>query len=192
MAKSFWVALAAVVAVGAVVVLLWTGGATAPSGEDARGDVAVGPEASPPQNPALADLVGSDVAVSGGEARFEVTLGTDVPDKLRDGSLTLRWDLIVEGVEAWIVEIDLNVAMNAALTSQQTNYGSSTVDETLPGEVQVEGDTLTLTFQTAGIKRFPSEFEWRLTSELDGSLEDVESALATDSLPNSGTAELAP
>ena len=186
MKKGVWIALAIVVVVGGIVLLLFTGGSSPQASGDAADDVAVGTERKPPEDASLADLVASEVTVSDGEVRFEATLGADIPNKIPDGSLELRWDLLTGGTESWIVQVNVNIGVSAAITSQQTNYGSSTVDDTLPGEVTVEGDSVTLLMDTGQIKGFPSDFQWRLTSTLDASMSDTRSAVATDTLPDSG------
>lgn len=192
MTKALWVALTVVAAVAAVVLLLFTGGGPSTPGRDAAGDVSVATEGDPPKETALADLLASDVTLSDGEAVFEATLGSQVPKKIDDGSLELRWDVVVDGTDSWIVQVNINLGVNAAITSHQTDYGSSTIDETLPGDVAVEGDRITLTIETDRIKGFPTDLRWRLTSTLDGALGDTSSALATDSLPDSGTNEVGP
>ena len=186
MNKTSWIAVAVVVVIGGIVLLLFTGGSSPGSGRDPEGDVSVGPGGDAPDDPSVADLLASDVTIAEGEVTFEARVGADIPKEIPGGSLELRWDLSQGGAQSWIIQANVNVGLSAAITATQTDYGSSTVDETLPGDVKAEGDTITLTLNTDRLEGFPDTFQWRLTSTLDGAMADTDSAVATDALPDTG------
>ena len=182
--KSLWVALGIIGSIVVVIVILNTGGATV-GPEDPRGDVAVSAGDSPPEDTSLADITRTEVRRDGDRILFEATLSQEIPRKVSGGALEFRWDISENGDETWIVTANLSSRLTAAITSQNTSYGSSTIDDTLPGTVAVDGDILTITLQASQSEKeeFPATFEWILTTTLDADLTDTSSAVATDSAP---------
>lgn len=176
-------------AIALVVVVLNVEGPEGGPG-DQSDDVSVAAGDNPPSDGALADIDSAVARRDGDRIVFEVTMNGDIPDKLRAGSLEFRWDLSENGEETWLVTANLSRRLSAAVISHDTGYGSSTIDDTLPGRVKAEGDTLTLTLEPNDIRAFPSSFEWILTTTLDADLADPASAVATDTAPDSGPGAL--
>lgn len=189
MSKNLAVALAIVGTIAVIVLLLATGGGGAGAGDE-RGDVSVGDGAAAPRDLGLADIVTATVTRQGDELVFETTLGAALPKRIPKGALELRWDLSEGGDETWIVSANLNLGPTAAVTSQRTNYGASTIDNSLPGSVERDGETLRVTLRPGEIDGFPTDFTWRLKTTLDADRGDVASAVATDSAPDSGEGKI--
>jgi hypothetical protein len=162
-----------------LIVLLVSGGTDAPSKfHDPSGDVAIADGDHPPRDTTLADVVEADVSRDGDELVFRAVMSDDIPARVQNGSLAWRWDVYVGGTGAWILSADLDVGANASLTSTETNYGSGTIDDTLPGDIEVDGKT------------FPDDFTWTLGTTLDGDRGNPTSALATDTAPDEGRGRL--
>ena len=190
MSKNFWVATGIVGLIAIVVLILATGGPPGTASGDQSGDVKVNEGAAPPQDTTLADVVGATVRRQGNDLVFEATLGQEIPDKIPNGSLELRWDVSEGGDDTWIVSANLNLGPTAAITSQKTSYGASTIDDSLPGSIEVDGDTLRVTVRAAEVDGFPTQFTWRLTTSLDADRADAASAIATDTAPDSGQGQV--
>jgi len=176
--------LGVIVLVGIVIVVLATGGGTPGSGGEATGDVEV--EGEGPDDPELADIAAVDVVREGSAIVFVAEMGQSIPERIDDGSLEWRWDLTVDGRDAWIVSAHVSTDVTAAVTSQLTPYGSSTIDQTMPGSVSVEGAELRIQLRPAEIDGFPESFGWRLATELDGDRADARSPVARDRAPDAG------
>jgi hypothetical protein len=184
--KNLWVAIGIVGAIAVVVLVLTTGGPPGGGPSDATGDVTVGEGDSAPTDTTLADIVAASVSKEGEDIVFEAKLGDDIPRRIPDGSLELRWDVSENGDDTWIVSANLNVGPTAALTSQKTNYGSSTIDDSMPGSIEIDGDTLVVVVKAAQVEGFPASFNWTLKSTLDADRADPSSSVATDVAPDSG------
>lgn len=187
--KSFWVAAAIVGAIVLVVVVLNVGGPDGGPGDE-RDDVSVAQGENPPSDESVADIEQAVVRRNGDQIVFEVVMTDDIPKQVPDGSLEFRWDLSESGEKTWLVTANLSRQLTAAVISHDTGYGSSTIDDTMPGRVKADGKTLTLTLRSDGIRAFPSSFEWILTTTLDADLADPGSAVATDTAPNGGPGTL--
>lgn len=185
MNKNLLVAIGIVGSIAVIVLILLMGGGGGGTG-DGRGDVQVSGGETAPDDPNLADIVDASVRRDGGALVFEATLGTAIPKRIPDGSLTLRWDVAEGETDTWIVSADLNLGPTAAVTSHRSDYGASTIDDTLPGSVEINGDTLRVTVQPGEIDGFPTDFTWRLSTALDADRTDTASATATDTAPDSG------
>ena len=164
------------------------GGPGTSGGGDAAGDVTVGKGPEPPEDPSIADISSAEVRREGDRLIFEATMASEVPSSVDDGSLEFRWDISEEGRDTWIVTASINVEANAAVTSQKTAYGSSTIDDSMPGSVEIDGDVLRVSLRADRIDSFPKTFAWKLKTTLDGSRADPGSGTATDSFPGEGTA----
>lgn len=187
MNKTAWVAIAIVGVVAAIVGVLSLGGGEGGASPDATGDIVIDEGPQPPADTSLADIAKSSVRKDGGRIVFEATMAADVPSKLGDGSLELRWDLSEGGRDTWIVSASINIEAHAALTSQRTGYSSNTINGSMPGDIEIEGDVVRVSFDPSKIKRFPQTFSWRLTTTLDGSRANTESGTASDTAPGSGS-----
>ena len=187
--KSLWVALGILGAIVVLVLVLNSGG---PSGgpDDPSDDVDVGAGEGAPEDATLADIARAEVRRDGDRIVFEATMTKDVPEKISGGSLEFRWDISESGDETWIVTANVSSQLSAAVISQNTGYGSSTIDDTMPGSVAVEGDTLTVTLRAGRIDAFPRAFDWMLQTTLDADFADPASAVATDSAPDAGPGTL--
>jgi hypothetical protein len=182
---------AVVVVIVAIVILLVSGGSEAPSTfDDATGDVSLGDGSKPPTDTAIADIAAAEVTRSDGNIVFKATMDEAIPKQVKGGSLSWRWDLYVNGTSEWIVSANVDVQSSASITATQSNYGAGTFDDTLPGDFDIDGDTLTVTLRPADIPDWPPDFTWSLGTSLDGNQGDPESALAIDKAPDEGRGRL--
>lgn len=185
--RSFLVLGIIVVLVAGVAWLLSGAGSSGGSSEDRTGDVTITKGAKPPRDPKLADLTGGSVVPGDDGMTFDATVDATIPDSLDNGAMTFRWELTERGQVTWIVSASVDVERTASIVATQFDYRSSTIDRSLPGELQVEGDTVTLTLRTEEIEDFPTSFDWVLKAELDGDRTRSPSAVAEDVLPNDGS-----
>lgn len=186
MSRTTLVVLAIVGTIAVIVVVLASGGDPQVGPADATGDVVVGEGPGAPTDPSLADIAEASVEKVGDEIVFQVEMTKDIPPKGSKDVLSLRWELTEDGRGTWLVTGDLGGKPTAAVTSQTTNFGASTIDDTIPGAIEVEGRSVTLTIEADAIERFPTAFGWTLTSTLDADRADPASAVATDRAPDSG------
>lgn len=178
--------LGVIALVAVIIVVLVTGGSGTSSGDDAGGDVAVEGEGGAPTNADLADVAKADVRREGDEILFVAEMAMEIPEQIEGGSLEFRWDLSIGGRDAWIISALVATDTTAAVTAQQTNYGSSTIDDTMPGSVEADGTTLTIALRPGNIDAFPDAFSWRLRTTLDGDRADPKSPVAHDEAPDGG------
>lgn len=194
MNKRVAIGVALVIAlVAGTIVLLASGGPVEPgdtpvSAPDAesQGDVVVAEGPAPPTDTALADVLEADVRRRGDSLVFRARMATDIPQRVKGGGMSWRWDVYEGGAGTWILSANLDIGPNATLTSTQSNYGSGTFDDTLPGKLSIEGDTLSITLTPTKLEDWPDDFEWVLGTSLDGAQGNPHSALATDTSPNEG------
>jgi hypothetical protein len=180
--KTIWVGIAIVAAIAAVVLVLAVGGPQDSGAAESISDVAVGEGPNPPGDTALAEITDVSVRKDGEtDLVFEVTIATDLPAEIPNGSLGFRWDVIEDGEATWMVSANLDTGPTAAVTALASKFGASTVDGTLDGTITVERNKLTITFDRTAIDGFPTSFAWRVGSTLDGDRSDPGSATATDS-----------
>jgi hypothetical protein len=183
---------AIVVLIGGFVLLLATGDpsfeSSSPAGESGEpsGDVVVADGPEPPAETELADIVDATVVVHDSSVVFRARMARSIPQRVKGGTMSWRWDIYDNGAATWILSADLNVGPTASLHSTQTNYGSSTFDDTLPGKMVIEGDRLVITLHPADLEGWPDAFEWTLGTSLDGAQGNPRSALATDVSPDEG------
>ena len=181
---------AVVIAIASIVVLLATGEPQpVRTFDDPGGDVVVGEGKKPPTDTTLADIRSAEVTEDGGEVVFEAQLAGPIPDKLPDSSFGLRWEVYEEGDSTFLVTANLDVGPNASIVGEQNGYGASTIDEQLPGSLEIEGDTIAIRLRTEDIPDFPEEFGWLLHTTLDGNQGDPQSATAEDKSPDNGFGE---
>ncbi|MDQ3964672.1 MAG: hypothetical protein M3277_12305 [Actinomycetota bacterium] len=192
MNRSFAVAVGIVGLIVIVVVVLATGGIEGGGGpgEDMRDDVQVDSGADAPSDVTPADISDASVTTDGNELVFVAEMAIDIPERIPDGSLEFRWDVIEGGDETWIVSAAVSGRPVAALTSPDSGYGSSTIDNTMPGTIEVDGSTLTLRFDRSKVEGFPADFEWRLETTLDAQRADPQSGIARDRAPDSGNGKV--
>jgi hypothetical protein len=184
----------AVVLVAGIVILLASaegpstsdGSGVADASAEPSGDVVVADGAEPPDETELADIVEADVRTRGSSVVFRARMATDIPQRVKGGGMTWRWDVYDAGQAAWILSASLDIGPTASLTSTQTNYGSSTFDDSLPGEMSLDGDTITITLRPKDLEDWSDEFEWVLSTSLDGAQGNPRSALASDTAPDDG------
>lgn len=182
------------IVIGGLVVLLVTGG-TGPGEEakDPSGDVEIeeGPKA--PSQTDLADVEKARVYLHASQIVFEAQMAAPIPRSLKGETMEWRWEIFEGGDETWLVSAHISVGEPvAALTAQQSNYASSTIDDKLPGGIDHQGNTIFVRLDQPGLKRFPKEFTWRLTTTLDGDRSDPSSGVATDTAPATGLGEYPP
>jgi hypothetical protein len=187
MNKTGLVALAIAGTIVAIVLVLATGNPPVTGASDAGGDVVVGEGDAPPSDTTLADISEAKVfKEDDGHVVFEVTLGADIPKKIPKGRFELRWDVTENGTATWTVSANLDTGPTAAVQGLSSNFGASTIDGTLPGDIVVSGNMLTVTIYANELKDFPTAFKWRVMSSLDADRADPASAIATDTAPDSG------
>lgn len=186
MNRSLFVALGVLGAIVVVVLILATGGAGPAGSADASDDVTVSEGQDAPAEVGPADIEEATVTRDGDAFVFVARMATDIPRRVRNGSLEFRWDIAENGTDTWIVSAAANVSVTAALTSQRSSYGSSTIDDTMRGSVEVDGNMVTVRVDAARVEGFPTDFQWRLQTTLDANRTDPRSATATDRAPDSG------
>lgn len=182
------------VVVGGLVVLLVT--AEPPPGEESRdpaGDVDVGDGANPPQETDLADIRRARVYEKASQVVFEAQMGATIPGSIEGHTMEWRWEVFEEGTKTWLVSAHVSVGDPvAALTAQQTDHASSTIDGSFPGGLDHTGNTMFVRLNMSSVKRFPRDFTWRLITTLDADRQDPQSAVATDTAPAGGRGEYPP
>ena len=171
---------------GGLIWLFTSGGGQVGSAEDPTGDVIVSKGPRPPKSEDLADLTTAEVTTTDGGLVFEGTVGRPVPESLESGVVTFRWELSENGRVTWILSASVTIEPTASLLAQEFDYQSSTIDKSLPGELELDGDTVRVTLETAEIERFPESFTWTLETELDGDRTKTGSATARDVIPDEG------
>ena len=180
------IALGAVVLIAAAVIALLSSGGPDANGSDANGDVRVEGTRKPPRDLAIADVVNASVSREGDELVFQAELDGSVPAELEDGLLSYRWNVEEGGRETWIVTADVTIETHASLVATQVDYSSTTLDKSLPGNVEIDGDALAVTIDTSKLDDFPATFDWSFETLLDGVRSDTASAEATDRVPDEG------
>lgn len=174
--------------VAAVIVWLLSGpGGSEGSVTDPRGDVDVTKGPKRPAKTSLADLREGSIVLEDGSAVFGATVDAEVPDSLDDEAIEFRWEISENGQVTWIVSASVGYERTASVLATQFDYQSSTINESLPGDLVVEGRSLTITLETGDIEGFPTSFDWTLQTELDGDRTTSPSAVANDTIPNEGS-----
>ncbi len=184
--------VAAVVAIAlvSIIALLVTGEAEpVRTFEDPGGDAAVEEGDKPPADTTLADIRSAEVRSEGDEVVFVAKLGGEVPNKVDEGSFGLRWEVYEGGDSTFLITANLDVGPSASIIGEQNGYGASTLDEQLPGSLEIEGDTIEIHLRASEIPDFPGEFAWLLQTSLDGDQGDPQSARAEDRAPDQGFGE---
>lgn len=180
----------AVIAAVLIVVLISGGGG---GGSDPSGDLRVVEGEQPrgaadlPVAASIADIVEADVRRDGDELVFTATSASSIPQELERSSLEFRFDVSEDDRNTWIVSATVNVTVTAAAVSQVTAYGSSTIDGTLPGSVEVSDETLTIRLEVSRIEDFPDSFEWALSTNLTAFRDLAGSTRVEDRFPDEGT-----
>ena len=191
-ARAGLVIAAVLIVIAGALIVLNSGEPTETSGSpaepvEATGDVVVAEGPEPPPETELADIVEARVRRRGEAVVFRAEMGRSIPQRVKGGTMSWRWDVYEGGpTGTWILSADLNVGPTASLTSTQSNYGSSTFDDTLPGKMVLDGDALIITLRPGELEGWPDDFEWTLGTELDGEQGNPRSALATDMAPDGG------
>ncbi len=187
-------ALAVAAILSVIITLLVTGGP--PPGEQAKdpaGDVEVGEGTDAPSESTIADIISARVYLDASQVVFEAEMAAPIPPSLRGDAMAWRWELLEGGAPTWTVSANISVDRPVAnVLEQETGYAASTIDETLAGGVDYEGNTIFVRLNAPQIEGFPGEFTWRLTTTLDGNRADPASATATDSAPHSGLGQYPP
>jgi hypothetical protein len=178
---------AILVVVAVIIVLLVTGGGGGVNADtDANGDVTVSEGPSAPSDTTVADISAVEVSSEKGDITFEAEMASDIPRRVKDGSLAWRWEVYENGQMTWLVTANVDLGPNASIVATQKDYSSSTIDDTLPGSIEVDGTTLRINVRTKKVEGFPQTFEWLLKTSLDGSRTKANSAVAEDVAPDSG------
>jgi hypothetical protein len=179
--------------VAGIVILLASGGpidsddngSVAEAGEP-TGDVVVGEGQEPPSDTAVADILEAEVRRRPSSLLFRARMADRIPPRVKGGGMSWRWDIYEAGVGTWILSANLDIGPVTSLTSTQSNYGSSTFDDSFPGTMTVEGHQLKIVLRPKGLEDWPDDFEWSLGTQLDGAQGNPRSALATDTFPDEG------
>lgn len=176
-----------VLAVGGVVWLLAGGRPTSGAVEDPVGDVSIGRGPKRPKTPRIVDVTNASVRFEDSTVVFEATVDGKLPESFRAEGATFDWELFENGTKTWIVSASIGIEATASMTATQFDHRSSTIDDTLPGRLDIEGRTVQISVDTERLDRFPSAFGWKLKTELDGDRTKAPSALATDVAPDEGS-----
>ncbi len=180
------------IVVVAVVVLLVTGGddTGAPGTAEGTGDVKEIAGDDAPTDVALADIEFAEVRREGENLVFEARLGAEIPKKIKAGSFDVRWDIYVGSESQFLVTGNLDVGPNASIVGIINDFGASTLDESIPGTLEIRGNVWIITVTPSEIPDWPAEFQWRLSTALDGKAGDPKSGLAEDTAPDLGFGEV--
>ncbi len=176
--------------VAAIVVLLVTGEAQpVRTFEDPSGDPIVGEGKNPPADTALADIRSAEVSEDGDEIVLEAKLGAVLPERLEDGAFGLRWEVHEDGESVFLITANLDVGPNATIVGEENDYGSNTLEESFPGSLAIDGDTVSIRIRPEDVPDFPESFAWLVQTSLDGDQGDARSARAEDRAPDQGFGE---
>jgi hypothetical protein len=186
----FGVVLAVVIAI--IVLLVTGGGGLINSDNDDTGDVTLSDGPAAPEDTSVADISRVEVNSDNGELTFEVEMESDIPRRVKGGSLAWRWEIYEEGQMTWLVTANVDLGPTASLVATQRDYSSSTIDDTLPGNIKIEESTLRIQVRSNKLKGFPDTFDWLLKTSLDASRTKANSAIAEDQVPNSGYLQTRP
>ena len=173
----------------AIVWLLVTAGEE-PSADDGSGDVRISDGPKPPADTALADVTSAGVTLEGTRVVFAATMADDIPASLDRGAMQWQWYVEENGQETWLVTASVDIERTASVVATQFDFAASTTNETLPGRIDVEGDTVEVTLELEGLDRFPRSFTWYLLTKLDGDRTKAPSAVAEDRVPDEGSLEV--
>ena len=187
MRRSVGIVLLVLVVVGLVVAIALVSGEGGPPASDRPNDVSVENRAGAPENEALTDIVDARVTRTEGDVEFTAQMFDPVPREFDNAALEWRWEIHEGGKMTWILIATVDVEPNASLISTRNDLARSTVDDTLPGVVEVFDNEMVVRFDPDRVRDFPSEFRWHLIASLDGDREDARSALAYDHAPDRGT-----
>ena len=177
------------VAIGGVV-WLFTGGSSSPVAvTDPAGDVVIAQGPKPPKQPRVVDVTAASVRADGSTKIFEATVARSVPDSFPSAAASFRWELSEAGTLTWIVTAHVGIDATASMAATQLEHRSSTIDDSLPGQLEIEGRTIRIEVDSDRLEVFPDSFAWRLETELDGDRTKAPSALAKDVVPDEGSAQ---
>lgn len=181
-----WVVAIVIVGIIAAAIFVLAAGGPSGSSADKKADVSLGEGANPPGDTTGADIVQATARLEdNGDVVFEVTMAEPIDQATREG-LTFRWDITENGEDTWMVSADFKTRPTVSIRSLRSDYGASTIDDTLPGDISVDGSKLVVTIRGREIDGWPAAFEWLVTATLDADPTDPASAVATDSAPDSG------
>lgn len=187
MSRSASIVLGAVaLAVLVAIVLLATGGNSNLSAADESGDVEVSKGGGAPSELGIVDIREALVRAEGDDLVFEVTMEDRIPGKLRKEALAWRWELYEGGQMTWLLSANVDLGTNVSVVATQAGYQASTVDESLPGEVEIAEETITVRLDRSEIRGMPARFDWLLKTTLDGDRTKATSAIAEDQAPDTG------
>jgi hypothetical protein len=181
----------AVLIVGALVVivvlLLISGGTSSNGGDDAGDDVLVEEGPNPPRDTGLADVTEATVTVDGDDIVFTAVAGTDIPSEVPDGSIEWRWEISEGANSTWTLIATVDIEANASIIATTKDFSASTVDDSLPGSVEISGAEVRVVIDRSALDGFPEDFEWTLSTTLDADRTNTRSARANDRVPDEGS-----
>jgi hypothetical protein len=183
-----------VVVVAAILLVLNLGGTDVPT--EARGDITYIEGDTPRRQQtqeaqlvaSIADLTSAQVINEGDEIVFTAEVAAPIPQPLRTSALELRWDLTGDDDSSWTVSAMVEREALAAVYTA-SGYGAGTIDDTLPGSVEVNDKGVTVRLRTDEIEDFPEAFEWSLASTLRAFKNEVDSPRVEDRYPDEGSAD---
>lgn len=172
-----------------MVVILATGGDDAPP--EMAGDLTY-LEGKALQE-AKGNLVASIADVTRAEVRrdleavvFSARTAATVPQPLKISALQFRWDIEPDAGPTWTITATVEKTTEATVYSS-AGFGVGTIDQTLPGTVTVDEDTIEVRVDVKEIPHFPNEFDWSLTTTLRAFREAPDSPRVEDRYPDDGT-----
>ena len=186
--KPFAIAVLIVAAVILVAVILLASGGRGgeTGGDDPAGDVRTSGGPGPPRDVSIADILEAGV-LGEGEIELAARMAGKLPASLGDGSLEWRWEILEQGRTAWILTATIDVEANASLVATQRDVSLTTINGSLPGDIEVTEDAVVVRLETDELSSFPDEFEWQLVTSLDASRTQTRSARSTDRAPDDGS-----
>lgn len=135
---------------------------------------------------AIADLISAEVAPGDPETLvFTAQVASSAPRSLKSSALEFRWELDGDDGSGWTLIVSIDRDAQVALFSDG-GYGSGTIDSTLPGDVVIEDDAVSVRLEPSEIEDFPSAFDWNLATTLRAFRNETDSPRVEDRFPDEG------
>lgn len=188
------VAIIVTVLLAGTIILLVTGGVDVP--EEVPGDLVYIEGDAVKQQPrragslvaSIADVTQAEVKADGDDILFKADVAAPLPQRLKTSALEFRWELTGDDGSDWTLSVTINEEAQASVFSD-TGYGSGTVDQTMPGSLEIGDQGVTLRLLATDIEGFPSGFDWILATTLRAFRNETESPRVEDRFPDEDAIE---
>ena len=188
MNKSVLIVAAVVIAIVGLFAWLLSSGRTTVTARrnDPKSDVIIGKGSNRPRNVQIADIRNVTVRNEDGIVTLEAVMGKPLALRLPQESGVWRWEIYEDGTMTWIVSATVDVGPNASIIATQKDFSATTINDSLPGDVKIAGNKITVTLESGELKGFPQRFETVLKTTLDANRSKASSAVAEDRAPDGG------